>query len=310
MRINRPAIWLGAVLVVLAVSIPTGYVLLANEADATADHYADRGAAMGEAFVEGSESVALRINGHSVTVAEFLEVRAEKSIGLERIEAILSRAVPDDDPDIENREWIEQCLNCYSRFFEDDSKKLPESFVALFRPAYEVSQSYDVDVLTLARLLMKYTAYDAAVEAGYGMTGAEVQAAVTKDQHYYSQRGLTVSETDHRTGEAYQLFIDPDPELLAYIEAVGETKYWNEIRPERKRVDGTVSKWLMARNTELREKGVPSVEGANLQHYAELIKESALEITGELEIDATRDQALEFLVRKFRVDGYDISLTP
>ena len=61
MRINRPAIWLGAVLVVLAVSIPTGYVLLANEADATADHYADRGAAMGEAFVEGSESVALRI---------------------------------------------------------------------------------------------------------------------------------------------------------------------------------------------------------------------------------------------------------
>ena len=165
-------------------------------------------------------------------------------------------------------------------------------------------------MLTLARLLMKYTAYDAAVEAGYGMTGAEVQAAVTKDQHYYSQRGLTVSETDHRTGEAYQLFIDPDPELLAYIEAVGETKYWNEIRPERKRVDGTVSKWLMARNTELREKGVPSVEGANLQHYAELIKESALEITGELEIDATRDQALEFLVRKFRVDGYDISLTP
>ena len=161
-------------------------------------------------------------------MAEFLEVRAEKSIGLERIEAILSRAVPDDDPAIENREWIEQCLNCYSRFFEDDSKKLPESFVALFRPAYEVSQSYDVDVLTLARLLMKYTAYDAAVEAGYGMTGAEVQAAVTKDQHYYSQRGLTVSETYHRTGEAYQLFIDPGPELLAYIEAVGETKYWND----------------------------------------------------------------------------------
>ena len=323
--------WLWYLLVVLALGIPTGSCLPADEPNEIRDTLEERGLS--------EEEVALMVNGHPVTVDEFLRAREEDTTGRARVESTFGRVVPDDDPSLPTE--FKDCLECFAEHMDDPTKPLPESYVALFPalelyltyPALELYLTYSIDAVALAGILLDYTAYAAGVEAGYTMTVEEVQEAVDKIRFYYDNQGKTVPIEFASTGEFIDTYIDPDPEREAFIKAIGGEEYWTKYLPDKERRDGIAAKWrgsmyapLYARSAteeevnqvtwntyvELIRDATVEFTGtididATPEQSLQLIRDATVEFTGTIDIDATPEQSLQFLVDKARAEGYEIS---
>ena len=298
------------VFVALAVSIPTGYVLLAEDPDEVKDTLWDRGSSEAKAFLAGDDEIALTVNGHPITVAEFLRAREADTTGRARVENTFSRVVPDDDPSIENKHWVNDCLECFAEYMDDPTKPLPKSYVELF-PALELYLTYSVDSVALAGLLMDYTVYAAGVEAGYTMTDEEVQEVVDKAQFYYDNQGKTVSVPDPRTGEPSEALVAVDHERSAFIQTMGENEYWTKYLPETERRNGIAAKWRDAKYAPLYSRSATQDEILQVtwDYHVKLISDATVEFTGAIDIDATPEQALQFLLDKAKADGIELSST-
>ena len=290
--------WLWYLLVVLALGIPTGSCLPADEPNEIRDTLEERGLS--------EEEVALMVNGHPVTVDEFLRAREEGTTGRARVESTFGRVVPDDDPSLPTE--FKDCLECFAEHMDDPTKPLPESYVALF-PALELYLTYSIDAVALAGILLDYTAYAAGVEAGYTMTVEEVQEAVDKIRFYYDNQGKTVPIEFASTGEFIDTYIDPDPEREAFIKAIGGEEYWTKYLPDKERRDGIAAKWRGSMYAPLyaRSATEEEVNQVTWNTYVELIRDATVEFTGTIDIDATPEQSLQFLVDKARAEGYEIS---
>ncbi len=242
------------------------------------------------------------VNGHPVTIDEFLWAREEDTIGRARAESTLDRVVPDDDPSLPTK--FKDCLECFHEHMDDPTKPLPESYVALF-PALELYRTYSIDAVALAGILLDYTAYAAGVEAGYTMTVEEVQEAVDKIRFYYDNQGKTVPIEFASTGEFIDTFIPPDPEREAFIKTMGGEEYWTKYLPEKERRNGIAAKWRGSMYAPLyaRSATEEEVNQVTWNTYIELIGDATVEFTGTIDIDATPEQSLQFLVDKARADG-------
>lgn len=156
-------------------------------------------------------------------------------------------------------------------------------------------ENHDVDDIVLAIVMAEYGQYAVAVEAGFTITQDEVNTIVERYRKAYAlQRehgGTVILLPDPITGELVKTYIHRDDYRLALIDTLGD-RYWNEVLPEQIRREEVTSQWRLT-----------YLEGVeDLDEIGRIVNELArntlhdltVEVTGEIEIDATVEDAIVY----------------
>ena len=271
--------WIGGIVTSLVAGLSV-VILTADEPFDVNDYLWSKGESSGRALTSAKEGVALTINGHPVTVGQFLTARVETEEAKEFTESVLSRVVPDDDPSLKQASMI----------ILDMDSPLPEALVAPYRRNQILLETHSIDAITLGTLIADYAPYVLGVEAGLTMTDAEVQAEVENQRiSYKSWKDEQVTASDDEG--PIVTYVRGDPVTEAVIETVGD-EFWTKHYPEQVRRQGVATKW---RKQSIHD-GMPIVEANKV--LRKITKEAVLsvvvEITGEIEINATSEDAIAY----------------
>ncbi len=279
----------GGVIVALG-AVLSAVVLVADDPFDFKATWELRGRTLANAYTSSTdnEGVALTIDGHPVSVVKFLEVRARMETDKENIASVIGRVVPDDDPSLQESSWL----------IWDEDATYPEEVVRLvgFRYHYDLYERHSTDARALSALMVEYAPYVLGVKAGFTMSDEEIQAGVEEYRTNYNYQeqnaGVAHEILDPETGEVNGTFRqDGDYVMLGYIDSLGD-KFWTTQLPDHVEREGIATKWRM---TYLGDS--ESLNEAN-RTLVEITKQAVLsvdvEITGEVEIDATVNEAIEY----------------
>ena len=184
------------------------------------------GAQFAEARIKSGDDVILRVNGYPVSNAEVVERRARFNSNLGTMKSVVSRVVPVG-------EWTRSA----NFDINDPSQALPEFMVPVddFKARIEVMEKHGTDAVVLAGIVLEYATFSAAVSDGYKPTKEEVTEFVAQLRQTYEQHSDSVDSNWGFTAE-----------LKAYIEEIGEDKYWSEVYPLEAERRIAVVKWQEA----------------------------------------------------------------
>ena len=281
---NRRAIlWITGMIVALGLGLSVVALLAARS------NSEDNRIAQGRHFADvrqaASTSVAFTVNGQPVPASRFIELRAQNQQIKKDTESILARVVPNDDPS----------LRYSSLDIRDEEATIPEKMAFTWKNNRTLYDNHKIDAIVLAVLIPEYGAYALAVEAGYTMSQDEIDQEVAKYKAAYELQkehgGTQILQPDPLTGEMVKTYIAKDVQRLAYIDALDD-KYWDEILPEKVRREGIAAKWRLA-----------AIEGIDDPEEAiriiQVLSKNALheleiKFTGDIEINATVDDAIKY----------------
>ena len=228
------------------------------------------------AFPSSDEGVALTIDGHPVSIIQFLAERAQTEKARVDTESILSRVVPDDDPSGTTDIWGGD-----SPLFETAVESMGYGRWNL------LFERHKIDAMVLSALIVEYAHYASGVEAGFTMSDEEVQAIVEQRKANYEFSGVRIADKTSRTSSFYI-----DTEAETHIQSLGAEYYWTTYYPEQERRAGIATKWLSSFITN----DTPSEDAS--RRLVEITKEAILsadvEITGEIKVGATVGEAIAF----------------
>ena len=228
----------------------------------------------------GNEDVALTVNGHPITVEQFLEARKRWQHAVELNKSVLSRVVPDDDPSLKRS----------SHDLFDPTATYPEELVTGERLFEYLFERHGLDAIVLNFLIEEYAPYALGVDAGFTITDEEVQAAVDRQraqyEHQKEYRRTENSLPDLEIGEVRSIYIDRTLEVD--IEVLGDDYYWRTFYPEKVRRDGINRMWWKQQHDSMSNVDMTRTI-YEVQRW--LVQEAVVEITGQVEINATVDEA-------------------
>ena len=254
-------------------------VLTTDEPVSIRDRLWPRGEARAQALAQ-AEGVALTINGYDVSVAEFLDLRNQVEQTKADTESILSRVVPEGDPSLASSSFN----------LRDGNATYPEEHVAIFRLNEALFEGHKVDAMVIAGLIAEYAPYSLGVDAGLTVSDEQVQADVDRAKIYHEgfivqERGVQKDIIDRDTGKVVgKSTFHGDYEQAGFIEAVGD-KYWTTTYPQQVRRALIGSEWY---KQEL-DNGRDIYESTKIA-----VLTATVEITGEVEIDATLEEAVAY----------------
>ncbi len=280
---RRTILWTTGSFTALILAL-SAVVLLAAR-DTSLDHLIEQGRELADIRSSTDEGVALYVDGQSVPTSRFLELRARTEHSKQETNSILERVVPNHDPDLQ-----------YSSFeFRDPSAKIPESMASTWRDNKKLFDQHDIDAIVLAGVIPEYAQYALALEAGYTMSQDEIDAEAARYKAGYEiQKEHGGSETlypDPETGEMVMTNILKDVQWIAYVDSLGD-KYWEEIFPEQARREGITAKWRMATLQGIDD--LNEIDRIIREQYKNALLNATVRITGELDIEATLDDAVKY----------------
>ena len=282
-RNNRPRglvfLLIGITVAAVSVFAATALVIVQASTEKTdQEQYFQHGVNIAEARLAGSTEVLAYINGHPLTVAEFLETRARVAKNLEYMRTSISRAVPDDEyspDDSENGETTRHNLS---------NETLPETLVSgYFTDLFELIDMYGVDTVAFASRIEHYSALSEAIAANYTASDSELAAKEREYRAYLFE-----------FGESSEYAKDLTAEDKGYIVTVGEDVFWTEILPKRHEQEIKIVKWRAA-----------ATEGQNLEYKEHVNAVKALdqkavaaaniEVSEASRLNTTIEEALDYL---------------
>ena len=238
----------------------------------------------------GNEEVALTVNGHPITVEQFLVARKGFQYGVESTKSVLSRVVPDGDSSLSRSSF--DLLDPTATYLE--GHVIPER---IFEYLYE---RHSLDAMVLSFLIEEYAPYALGIDAGFTITDEEVQAEVDKRREWYelqkeyrrTKNSLPDPDPDPETGELDYGGVYIDNSHIADIEAFGDEYYWTTFYPEMVRRGGISAQWWKQHFHD----GMSNVDMLRTVYEVErwLVQEAVVEITGQVEINATVDEAIAY----------------
>ena len=237
----------------------------------------------------GNEEVALTVNGHPITVEQFLEARKWFQHLVEYNKSVLSRVVPDGDPSL-NRSSFSP--------FDPTATYTEGNLIVIVERIFEyLFERHSLDAIILSFLIEEYAPYALGIDAGFTIADEEVQAEVDKRREQYelqkeyrrTENSLPDPEPDPETGELVYRGYYIDHSHKAEIEVYGEDYYWTTLYPEIVRRDGINAMWWKQHFHD----GMSEVDITRTVYEVRrwLVQEAVVEITGQVEINATVDEA-------------------
>ncbi len=95
------------------------------------------------------------------------------------------------------------------------------------------------------------------------------------------------------------VFEDGDTdEIESYFKAVGEDRFWNEILPQEERRHNISGQLIALTYSEMDSMTQEEMHSAILKWQVERFKNVKVKFTGRLDIGATPEQALEYLLHR------------
>ena len=179
-----------------------------------------QGSAIGKAHKTASKDVVVRVNGYPITEADILQARDQAAISLSIMKDYELNVMP-----------------------EDVRESGPRYF--------ELVERHGTDAVALGGLIATSAYLSAAVDAGHSISDDDVAKGMEEYRRLLKKvaQGEPV-EVRHDPGKTpTTAVIEPDgefEELFAYIDAVGEDKYWTEILPAEFWRESTVASWRSA----------------------------------------------------------------
>ena len=230
----------------------------------------------------GNEDVALTVNGHPITAEQFLVERKGWQHGVESTKSVLSRVVPDGDPSLSRSSFD----------LLDPTATYPEGHVIHERIFEYLYERHSLDAIVLSFLIEEYAPYALGIDAGFTITDEEVQAEVDKRRERYElkmeYRRTQTLTPDPETGElvsgSYR-----DNEHEVGIEVYGDDYYWTIFYPEMVRRGEISAQWWKQHYHD----GMSEIDATRTYYEVKrwLVQEAMVEITGQVEINATVDEA-------------------
>lgn len=235
----------------------------------------------------GNEEVALTVNGHPITVEQFLEARKRWQHAVELNKSVLSRVVPDDDPSLKRS----------SHDLFDPTATYPEGLVIHERIFEYLYERHSLDAMVLSFLIEEYAPYALGIDAGFTITDEEVQAAVDRQRAQYerqkeyrrTENSLPDPEPDPETGELDYGGVYIDGTLEVDIEVLGDDYYWTTFYPEKVRREGISAQWWKQHHPD--GTSIDDMIWTNYEVKKRLVQDAVVEITGQVEINATVAEA-------------------
>ena len=277
---NRPRelvfLLIGIIVAAVSVFAATALVIVRASTEKTdQEQYFQHGVNIAEARLAGSTEVLAYINGHPLTVAEFLETRARVAKNLEYMRISISRAVHGDEYRSENGETTRHNLS---------NETLPETLVSgYFTDLFELIDMYGVDTVAFASRIEHYSALSEAIAANYTASDSELAAKEREYRAYLFE-----------FGESSEYAKDLTAEDKGYIVTVGEDVFWTEIIPKRHEQEIKIVKWRAA-----------ATEGQNLEYKEHVDAVKALdqkavaaaniEVSEASRLNTTIEEALDYL---------------
>ena len=242
----------------------------------------------------GNEEVALTVNGHPITVEQFLLERKWWQHEVESTKSVLSRVVPDGEPSLHRRPY--DPFGPTATYREGDAIVI---FARIFEYLYE---RHSLDAIVLNYLIEEYAPYALGINAGFTITDEEVQVEVSKHMEWYelkmeNRRIETLTPNPETTpdpepGEVYlgTSYVDFGHE--DGVEVYGYDYYWTTRYPEQVRRAGIFWQWWSQHFHD----GMSELDVTRTAYEVErwLVQEAVVEITGQVEINATVEEAVAY----------------
>ena len=281
---NRRAIlWTTGIIVAQGLGLAV-VALLAARNNSENNHIA-QGQHFADVRQAASTGVAFTVNGQPVPANRFLELRAQNQQIKKDTESVLARVVPNDDPS----------LRYSSHDVRDQEATIPDKMAFNWKTNKTLYDNHKIDAIVLTVLIHEYGAYALAVEAGHTMSQDEIDQEVAKYKAAYELQkehgGTQILQPHPTTGEMVKTYIAKGVEWLAYVDVLGN-KYWDELLPEQVRREGIAAKWRLAAI-----EGIDDPEEATriIQDLSKnALHELEIEFTGNIDIDATLDDAIKY----------------
>ena len=300
------------VFVALVVSIPTGYVLLAEDPDEVKDTLWDRGSSEAKAFLAGDDVIALYVNDMPISTNVVNGYLASTTENIASVRSAFERALPRDECP-----WFKppppgERVVVHNKSPLDGVSTVCEGDLVGLRPRHELWSEHGIEVVTLAGIIKYHAVLATAKEAGFTASEAEVIEAVSAKRSMYEMIAAehVALERDGRNKRDYAA--GPQDMTLAYINEVGAEKYWSELAPEQIRRNIVIDNWKDSEALKqgidrqgLLSTGTPGYTAYQLLSLSierETATNPRVEFTDEYTLDATLEEALAYLEDEYALE--------
>ena len=240
----------------------------------------ERGAFIGEARRSGRSTIVAYVNGLPITAADIAESRAQFVMGWESTREAVSRM--EADLRLGSGPRGTRFAPGGVGLARDQRGPIPESYgpIEYLRARIELSELHEADTIVLASAIQDRALFTAATAAGHSCDDDDIAPWVEQTKTLLAE-GLA-------------------PELEAYLSAVGEEVYFNDLLPRALVQRNTITSWRLAVYDEVIFPEDPHLKWREAARDAFL--DARVTLTNESHLDATFEDAITYMEALWALD--------